>query len=195
MTSRPPGGRLPPGAVAGLRSGTPRSRGAFRSSDAALARHPEPIRLVPRRGWEVRSAGDGPARSGSRVGIEGPLARLRALLRTRGASGGTAPVAELGALRIAAREVSVDGRIVSLTRKEFERLALLARSAGEVIVQRQILGEISSEAHLSDTQYLRVYIAWIRQKLGDDPARPRFIRTEPGVGYRLPVPDEPPARA
>lgn len=124
-------------------------------------------------------------------GIQELLARVRVLLRARPGAP-SPPVIELGTLRIdlAARNVTVGGRAVSLTRKEFELLALLARNAGKVVTQRQILAEVWGEAHLGDTQYLRVYVGQIRGKLGDDPANPRFIRTEPGVGYRLITVDE-----
>ncbi len=124
-------------------------------------------------------------------GIQELLARLRVLLRSR-PSVSASPVLDLGALRIdlAARTVAVDGRpSVAFTRKEFDLLALLARNAGKVVTQRQILSEIWGAAHLADTQYLRVYIGQLRAKLGDDPAAARFIRTEPGVGYRLLTPE------
>lgn len=124
-------------------------------------------------------------------GVQELLARVRVLLRTRAPSEEPTSRLELGALTIdlAAREAKVDGRLVSLTRREFDLLALLARHAGKVVTQRQILAEIWGEAHVEDTQYLRVYVGQLRNKLGDDPGRPRFIRTESGVGYRLLVPD------
>jgi two-component system KDP operon response regulator KdpE len=90
---------------------------------------------------------------------------------------------------LSAREVSVEGRPVALTKREFDLLALLARHPGKVLTQRQILTELWGAAHAADSQYLRVYVGQLRQKLGDDPARPRFIRTEPGVGYRLVAPE------
>jgi DNA-binding response OmpR family regulator len=115
------------------------------------------------------------------------LARLRAALRKRPA--GAAEKAELifGALEInlATRVVRVDGGEARLTRKEFEVLALLARHAGRLVGHRQLLTTIWGPAHADDTHYLRIAIGHIREKLGDDAADPRFILTEPGVGYRL----------
>jgi two-component system KDP operon response regulator KdpE len=120
-------------------------------------------------------------------GVQELLARVRALLRVAAPPEASAPRLDFAGLAIdlAARETTVDGRAVALTRREFDLLALLARHAGKVLTQRQILTEIWGEAHATDAQYLRVYVGQLRQKLGDDPAQPRFIRTEPGVGYRL----------
>lgn len=120
-------------------------------------------------------------------GVQELLARLRALLRVAAPPEVSAPRLDFAGLSIdlAARETRVDGRAVALTKREFDLLALLARHAGKVLTQRQILTEIWGEAHAADAQYLRVYVGQLRQKLGDDPARPRFIRTEPGVGYRF----------
>jgi DNA-binding response OmpR family regulator len=74
---------------------------------------------------------------------------------------------------------------VKLTRKEFDVLALLARNAGRLVSHRQLLEAIWGKAHLEDTHYLRIAIGHIREKIGDDAASPRFIITEPSVGYRL----------
>jgi two-component system KDP operon response regulator KdpE len=116
------------------------------------------------------------------------LARIRVALRHRAA--GPAPVDEsvltVGDLRIdvARREVTVAGRRVELTPKEFDFLALLARWPGRVLTHRAILQAVWGPEYGSETQYLRVYASQIRKKIGDDPARPRLV-TEPGVGYRL----------
>ncbi len=72
-----------------------------------------------------------------------------------------------------------------MTRKEFDLLALLGRHAGRLVSHRQLLTTIWGAAHVADTHYLRIAIGHIREKLGDDAADPRFILTEPGVGYRL----------
>lgn len=115
------------------------------------------------------------------------LARLRALLRSR-LHRGSEPVEHvLGPLsiNIASRTVRVDGREVKLTRKEFDVLALLARYPGRLIAHSQFLTTVWGPAHAGDTHYLRIAIGHIRDKLGDDAANPRFIITEPGVGYRL----------
>jgi DNA-binding response OmpR family regulator len=115
------------------------------------------------------------------------MARLRAALRKRAQGAPEKPEIRLGALAInlAARTVTVDGQEAKLTRKEFDVLALLARNAGRLVGHRQLLGAVWGQAHLADTHYLRIAVGHIRDKLGDDAADPRFIVTEPGVGYRL----------
>lgn len=120
-------------------------------------------------------------------GIAEMLARVRALLRS--ASGGAAPDTEIvrGDLQIdlARHEVALAGNPVKLTRKEFDLLALLARNAGRIVTHRQLLADLWGPAHEHDLQYLRVFIGRLRAKLDDDPASPRFILNEPGVGYRF----------
>lgn len=113
------------------------------------------------------------------------LARIRAGLRSRGAS--TAPIVEVGGLRIdvPAHEVRLDGREIHLSRKEFDLLLALARAAGKVCTHRLLLETVWGPSHRDDVQYLRVYIAQLRAKLGDDPEQPRFISSEQGIGYRL----------
>ncbi|CUU42261.1 KDP operon transcriptional regulatory protein KdpE [Blastochloris viridis] len=116
------------------------------------------------------------------------LARLRVLLRGREER---EPVAvDVGPLRVdfARRCVTVDGSEAKLTRKEFDVLALLVRQAGRLVTHRQILSTVWGPAHQSDTHYLRIVIGHLRDKLGDDAASPRFILTDPGVGYRLAEP-------
>lgn len=115
------------------------------------------------------------------------LARVRAQLRLALNVESLPSRLELGALTIdlAARQILVDGHPVKLSRKEFELLRLLALHAGKVLTHRQLLAEVWGPAHLEDTHYLRLFIGQIRAKLGDDPLEPRFIATEPGVGYRL----------
>ena len=114
------------------------------------------------------------------------VARLRAQLR--GApSGRPDAVFEAKGLRVefAARTVTLDGAPVKLTRKEFDLLALLVRHAGLVVTRPQILQQVWGPAHREATQYLRVYIGQLREKLKDSSSSPRFIATEPGVGYRF----------
>jgi DNA-binding response OmpR family regulator len=115
------------------------------------------------------------------------MARLRALLRKRPADAAEKSEIVIGALAInlATRSVIVDGVAPKLTRKEFDVLALLARNAGRLVGHKQILKIIWGQAHIEDTHYLRIAIGHIREKIGDDAANPRFIVTEPGVGYRL----------
>ena len=91
---------------------------------------------------------------------------------------------------IAPITVTVTGRSVTLTPKEFGFLALLASHPGRVYTHRMILEKVWGPEYKTETHYLRVYASQIRKKLGDDPARPRLV-TEPGVGYRLVDPDQP----
>jgi two-component system KDP operon response regulator KdpE len=121
-------------------------------------------------------------------GIQELMARLRALLRNRVAGEPDAPpYYDDGRLRIdlARREVTLDGTSLALTRKEYAVLALLLRHAGRVVSQQQLLREIWGASHVQDTHYLRIVLGKLRQKLGDDPAAPRWLKTEPGVGYRF----------
>ncbi|HEX9049356.1 MAG TPA: response regulator [Anaeromyxobacter sp.] len=119
-------------------------------------------------------------------GVNELLARLRVALRHARAAPGAPQVLEAGPLRIdlARREVTVDGREIRLTPTEYKLLALLARHAGKVLTHRQILREVwgpnATEAH-----WVRVHMAELRKKIEADPARPRLLVTEPGVGYRL----------
>jgi two-component system KDP operon response regulator KdpE len=114
------------------------------------------------------------------------LARLRAAQR-HAQPAGDSPVVQAGPLRIdlARRAVSVEGRPVKLTATEYALLRALAQHAGRVLTHRQLLREVWGPAYEAETQYLRVYIAALRRKLEADPADPRLILTEPGVGYRL----------
>ena len=84
-----------------------------------------------------------------------------------------------------AHRVAIGEAEVKLSKREFELLRLLAEHAGKVMTHRQLLSAVWGEAHRDDVEYLRVYVRQLRAKLGDDPADPRFIETEPGVGYRL----------
>jgi two-component system KDP operon response regulator KdpE len=121
-------------------------------------------------------------------GIAELLARVRALLRSaRNVASDQGAEIRHGDLRIdlARHEVSLAGETVRLSRKEFDLLALLARHGGRLVTQRQLLREVWGPAHEEDAQYLRVFIGRLRQKLGDDPASPKYILTEPGVGYRF----------
>lgn len=122
-------------------------------------------------------------------GIQELMARLRALLRDRATAGAehASPRYDDGRLVIdmARREVCLDGGELSLTRKEYAVLALLLRHAGRVVTQQQLLREVWGASHATDSQYLRIVIGKLRQKLGDDPGQPRWLKTEPGVGYRF----------
>lgn len=118
--------------------------------------------------------------------IEEFLARVRANLRDHRKPMASA-VMDDGYLLIdlAKRLVKVRGEKTDLTPKEYAVLALLAKSPNCVITQTHLLKEIWGPAHLENTHYLRIIISHLRQKIGDDPAEPNYIRTEAGVGYRL----------
>jgi two-component system KDP operon response regulator KdpE len=115
------------------------------------------------------------------------LARLRAALRHKLREAGQTPVFRSGdlAVDLVRREVTLRGAPVHLSPKEYDLLRLLVQHAGKVVTQRQLLTDVWGPAHVSDTQYLRVFIGQLRRKLGDDGAQPRLIITEPAVGYRL----------
>jgi two-component system, OmpR family, KDP operon response regulator KdpE len=119
------------------------------------------------------------------------LARLRAAMRARSrepAKGGLIVFGELS-INLHARMVLRGAREVRLSPKEYALLELLARNAGRVLTHAQLLKDIWGPAHQTDVEYLRVAIRAIRQKLESDPTRPTLIRNEPGVGYRLIVPE------
>jgi two-component system, OmpR family, KDP operon response regulator KdpE len=83
------------------------------------------------------------------------------------------------------RVVTVGGNEVHLTPNEYRLLGVLLKNAGKVLTQRQLLNEVWGPNHTEQAQYLRVYVAQLRRKLEEDPARPKHLLTEPGVGYRL----------
>jgi two-component system KDP operon response regulator KdpE len=118
-------------------------------------------------------------------------ARMRVALRhaTRIAAGAGDSALETGDLRLdlAARRVFVKGEEVRLTRTEFNLLATLAKHAGKVLTHRQLLQEVWGPGSASESHYLRVYMGQLRHKLEEDAARPRYLLTETGVGYRLAV--------
>jgi two-component system KDP operon response regulator KdpE len=118
-------------------------------------------------------------------GIEELLARLRAVLRRAGPSGG--PVLEVGELVVDLdkRSVAVGGRPVSLTPHEFELLRVLAQNEGKLMTHPAILREVWGPAYGAESHYLHVYVSQLRRKIETDPARPRYLLTEPGAGYRL----------
>jgi two-component system KDP operon response regulator KdpE len=98
-----------------------------------------------------------------------------------------AAVFRVGALTVdlAHRAVTVQDQPVKLTPTEYALLRLLTQHAGQVLTHRQLLREVWGPEYVDETHYLRVYIAQLRQKLEVDPARPKILLTEPGVGYRL----------
>jgi len=117
------------------------------------------------------------------------LARIRVALRhTAGASHeGSEAAFKVGELQVdlLRRHVSVGGRDVRLTPLEYRLLATLVRHAGKVVTHPQLLREVWGPTHDDQAHYVRVYMAHLRHKLEAEPARPRYLLTEPGVGYRL----------
>ena len=119
------------------------------------------------------------------------LARIRAALRRSVRGDGVGSAVHFGPVEVdlEKRVVRVDGQDVHLTPNEYKLLQVLIQHAGKVLTQRQLLNEVWGPQHTEQAQYLRVYIAQLRRKLERDPARPKYLQTEPGVGYRL-VPEE-----
>lgn len=117
-------------------------------------------------------------------GLAELLARLRAATRRALMAEVPAPTIATGPLVVDLehRLVRVNGVQIPVTPREWELLAALARDLGKVVTQRRLLTEIWGPAHVEDSQYLRVYVGQLRQKLGE---AARLLRTEPGVGYRL----------
>jgi two-component system KDP operon response regulator KdpE len=119
-------------------------------------------------------------------GMDELLARLRAALR-RGGTDDSAPVVETAAFTVdlALKEARVDGEPVHLTPTEWHVLEVLIRNEGRLVPRTQLLQEVWGPAYETETNYLRVYMAQLRRKLEPDPAHPRHLLTEPGMGYRF----------
>ena len=122
-------------------------------------------------------------------GLDELLARMRVALRHAREAGASSPepVVEIGPLRIDLdqREVRRDGLPVRLTPTEFRLLAYLARHAGRVVTHAQILREVWGGSSSAEPHHVRVHMADLRKKIEAEPARPKFLLTELGVGYRL----------
>jgi len=114
-------------------------------------------------------------------------ARIRALLRRVSRESSKPQVFQVADVTVdlPQRRVFKAGCEVRLTPTEFQLLALLIRHAGLVVTQRHLLKEVWGVEHVQDSHYLRIYMGQLRHKLETDPARPRFLLTEVGVGYRL----------
>ncbi|GHD77203.1 MULTISPECIES: two-component system response regulator KdpE [Vogesella] len=117
-------------------------------------------------------------------------ARVRALQRRRSgdgseSNGSLVRLGEAVTVDLANRSVSRDGEPVHLTQLEYRLLATLLAHRGKVLTHRQLLQEVWGPGYVEHSHYLRIYMAHLRQKLEADPAQPRFLRTETGVGYRL----------
>ncbi|SER18766.1 response regulator [Lentzea albida] len=121
-------------------------------------------------------------------GMDELLARLRAAVRRSAATGPEdEPVVKTASFTVdlAAKRVLKDGAEVHLTPTEWGLLEVLARNAGKLVAQKQLLRDVWGPAYEKETHYLRVYLAQLRRKLEPEPARPRHLLTEPGMGYRF----------
>ena len=119
-------------------------------------------------------------------GVDELLARIRVALRHRPQSV-TSPLVVAGDVTVdlAQRTATRGGEAIHLTPTEWQLLAELARNAGKVLTQRMLLSAVWGPQFVDEAQYLRVYVNQLRRKLEADPARPRLLLTEPGVGYRF----------
>jgi two-component system, OmpR family, KDP operon response regulator KdpE len=115
------------------------------------------------------------------------LARARAVLRRNLRAPSGEPVVSVGPLSLdfAARIVSIEGNRLRLTPKEYRLLQVLALNVGKVVTHQQLLKEVWGSGHVHNTQYLRILVRKLRQKIEADPTQPRILATELGVGYRL----------
>jgi two-component system KDP operon response regulator KdpE len=122
-------------------------------------------------------------------GMDELLARMRAALRHQLQVGGERPIFRLGELTVdlVRRIVKVGDRDIKLSPKEYDLLRVLVQHAGKVLTHKFLMKELWSE--LTDSQYLRVYVRQLRQKIEADPERPHYVLTETGIGYRLRAPD------
>jgi two-component system, OmpR family, KDP operon response regulator KdpE len=122
-------------------------------------------------------------------GMDELLARMRAALRHQLQVQGERPVFQVGGLRVdlVRRIVSVGGKEVKLSPKEYDLLRLLVQHAGKVLTHRFLLQQLWGEP--VDTQYVRVYVRQLRRKIEADPERPAYLLTETGIGYRLRAPE------
>ncbi len=120
------------------------------------------------------------------------LARIGAALRRRVERETPAPVFRVGTLEVdlVRRVVRVSGAEVRLSPKQYRLLQTLVANAGKVVTHRQLLSEVWGAAHRDDVQYLRVFVRKLRSRIEADPARPAYLLTELGVGYRLRTPDQ-----
>ena len=120
-------------------------------------------------------------------GVGELLARIRAALRRSARAVPEGPLLCFGEVEVDLdkRLVSVGGREAHLTPNEYRLLEVLLKSPGKVLTHRQLLNEVWGPNHVEQAQYLRVYVAQLRRKLESDPARPKHLQTEPGIGYRL----------
>jgi len=126
-------------------------------------------------------------------GIEQVEARLRAVLRRSGSAVVEGPLV-VGGLTIDAltRQVSLDGQPLDLSRKEFDLLLALAQRPGEVVTKRELLADVWRQTYGGGDRTVDVHLSWLRRKLGETAAKPRYLHSVRGVGVRLAAPDEEP---
>jgi len=128
-------------------------------------------------------------------GMDELLARIRSLLRRAAGAQSAQPVFTAGGLCVNfdRREVTLDDKPIKLTPTEYDLLKYLIEHSGKVLTHRMLLQEVWGQAYVDQAQYLRVFVGQLRKKIEQDPTRPRFILTDPGVGYRFCAePDEEP---
>ena len=120
-------------------------------------------------------------------GMEELFARIRSLLRRAAGATSAAPVFVAGDLSVNfdRREVSLEGQLVKLTPTEYDLLKYMIEHAGKVLTHRMLLQEVWGQAYVDQGQYLRVFVGQLRKKIEKQPGLPRFILTDPGVGYRF----------
>lgn len=120
-------------------------------------------------------------------GIRELVARMNVLLRSADSTAEESTEFNMGGLKIdlPSRELTVDGKPVHLSKKEYELLHLLISRPGQIFTHQQILSKVWNPGRENETHYLRVLVGQLRAKLGDNPSNPRFIVTVQGVGYRL----------
>ena len=120
-------------------------------------------------------------------GMDELLARLRAAVRRATPAAPDEPVVSTPdfTVDLAAKRVTRDGADVRLTPTEWQLLEILVRNRGKLITQKQLLQDVWGPAYGSESNYLRVYVAQLRRKLEQEPSRPRYLLTEPGMGYRF----------
>jgi DNA-binding response OmpR family regulator len=118
-------------------------------------------------------------------------ARLRAVLR-RSHETALSPVLEVGELRVdtTSRDVTLGGAPIELSRKEFDLLAYLARREGEVVTRREVLAEVWRQPYGGGDKTVDVHVSWLRRKLGESAAAPRYLHTVRGVGLKLVAPED-----
>ena len=124
-------------------------------------------------------------------GMDELLARIRTSQRHRIQGTASSAVYRSGKLAVdlARRIVTVDGQEVRLSPREYDLLRVLVAHAGKVLTHRQLLRQVLGPGAGDESHWLRVYVGQLRRKIEDNPAQPRYIRTEPGVGYRLSAPE------